>query len=256
MPALRTSRLAPLDGSHGHTPKALARAIEGLVTGAGAAALAWVFLYPLEVHSVALHRAGAAVAGFNGLVSGAVGIYAWRRVQGWLCFLSDSTWGLVGVLSGLALHVANLLHRNPAYLAEMSLRSNRHVYEGGFSARAGFVLALGNVVSAGGGAVGLRGDSPGAVRRRRLVDVHEGTHLLQNRLLGPIYTSVYLGWMLLAGAAGLVVGILTDRSSLWRVVETFAYYDNPFEYWAYRKDGYWPPLGAHPRYVWTPGRSR
>ena len=231
------------------------KAAEGLATGAAAAFLACVLLSPLEAYSSALPRTGAAVAGLNGLVSGAVGIYSWRRVQGWLCFLLDSTWGLVGVLAGLALHLANRFHRNPAYLLEMSRRSNRHVYEGGFSARAGFVLALGNVVSAGGGTVGLRGDSPMAVRRRRLVDVHEGTHLLQNRLLGPLYTSVYLGWMLVAGAAGLVVGMLTDRRSLWRVVETFAYYNNPFEYWAYRKDRYWPPHGAHPRYVWARDRA-
>jgi len=236
--------------------RVLARAAEGLVTGVAAGGLAWVVLSPFAVHIGVLPGAGAVVAGLNGLVSGAAGIYSWRRVQGWLCFLLDSTWGLVGVLSGLALHLANRFHRKPAYLVEMSRRSNRHVYEGGFSARAGFVLALGNVVSAGGGAVGLRGDSPRVVRRRRLVDVHEGTHLLQNRLLGPVYTSVYLGWMLLAGASGLVVGILTDRRHLWQVIETFAYYNNPFEYWAYRKDDYWPPRGAHPRYAWAPGRVR
>ena len=235
---------------------ALARAGEGFVTGAVAAALAWIVLSRFAARGGVLPAAGAAVAGINGLVSGAAGIYSWRRVQGWSCFLLDSTWGLVGVLSGLVLHLANCFHRNPAYLVEMSRRSNRHVYEGGFSARAGFVLALGNVVSAGGGAVGLRGDTPRSARRRRLVDVHEGTHLFQNRLLGPLYTSVYLGWMLLAGAAGLVVGALADRRCLWGVVETFAYYNNPFEYWAYRKDDYWPPHGAHPRYVWTPDRAR
>jgi hypothetical protein len=38
-------------------------------------------------------------------------------------------------------------------------------------------------------------------------------------------------------------GFNSDRS--WGdLVETAAYYDNPFEYWAYNKQGNWPPGGA------------
>ena len=230
--------------------KVLMRVVEGAAAGTGAAALAWVVMSPLEAVPAALPPAMAVGAGVNGLVSGAVGVYSWKRLPGWASFLADSTWGLVGVLAGLLLHAANLFHRNPAYAVEMSRRSDRHVYEGGFSTRPGFALAVGNVVSAGGGVVGLRGDSSRVVRRRRLVDVHEGTHLFQNRLLGPIYPVAYFGWMLVAGAVGLVVGLLADRRRVWAVMETFAYYNNPFEYWAYRKDDYWPPRGAHPRYTW------
>lgn len=227
-----------------------ARGLEGVAAGSGAVFLAWLALSPLDSFAYILPEVGAVAAGLNGLISGAAGIYAWRRPQGWMSFLLDSTWGLVGVSAGLLLHIANRFHPDPAYLAAMSRRSNRHVYEGGFSTRPGFALAMGNVVSSGGGASGLRGDSPAAVRRRRLVDVHEGTHLLQNRILGPLYPSAYLGWMAAAGAIGTVVGLVTDRKRLWRVVDTFAYYNNPFEYWAYRKDDYWPPRGAHSRYAW------
>ncbi len=232
-----------------------AKVAEGIATGIGGAALAWFALAPLDGLVQALPTAGAGVAGLNGLVSGLGGIYSWRRARGWGCFLLDSTWGLVGVSSGLILHAANRFHPDPGYHTGMSRRSNRHVYEGGFSVRAGFALAMGNVVSAGGGAAGLRGDSPAAVRRRRLVDVHEGTHLLQNRILGPVFSIVYPGWMLLAGAVGMVAGLLTDRGQLWRVMETFAYYNNPFEYWAYRKDSYWPPHGAYARYAWRSRRA-
>lgn len=235
---------------------AMARTAEGLVTGAVGAGLAWIVLSPFEMFMVGLSLAGAVVAGLNGLISGVTGVYAWRRVRGWLCFVLDSTWGLVGVAAGVLLHAANVLHRNPSYVVGMSRRTNRHVYEGGYSARPGFALALGNVVSGGGGPSGLRGDSPRAVRRRRLVEVHEGAHLFQNRLFGPIYTLGYVGWMVLAGAAGLVVWLVRERKHLWPILETFSYYDNPFEYWAYRKDDYWPPLGAHPRYVWGARRSR
>lgn len=234
-------------GSH---RRAAARVAESLATGVAGASLAWFALSPFEALAPGLAAAGTVAAGLNGAISGAVGAYAWRRVQGWACFILDSTWGLVGVAAGVMLHAANLFHRAPSYVASMSRRANRHVYEGGFSTRPGFALALGNVVSGGGGAAGLRGASSAAVRRRRLVDVHEGVHLFQNRVFGPLYPAAYGGWMALAGAAGLVVWLATRRGRLWPVLETFGYYDNPFEYWAYRKDRYWPPRGAHPRYAW------
>ena len=229
--------------------------VEGLATGAVGAGLGWVALSPFEFVAAGAAITGAVVAGLNGLVCGAAGIYAWRGVRGWLCFLMDSTWGLPGVSSGLALHLANVVYPNPSYVAGMSRRSNRHVYEGGYSIRPGFALALGNVVSGAGGSVGLQGDSQRVARRRKLVDVHEGTHLFQNRLLGPFYPLFYLGWMSIAALVGLIVSQAGDREHVWKVVETFAYYDNPFEYWAYRKDDYWPPFGAHPRYVWGARRS-
>ena len=31
---------------------------------------------------------------------------------------------------------------------------------------------------------------------------------------------------------------------------TLAYYNNPFEYWAYRRDRYWPPAGADQSLAW------
>ena len=230
--------------------------MEGLATGAVGAGLGWAALSPLESLVVGSAFAGSVVGGLNGLISGAAGIYAWRELRGWLCFLMDSTWGLLGTASGLVLHLANSFVADPSYFAGMSGRSNRHVYERGFSMRPGFALALGNVVSGAGGSAGLRGESERAVRRRKLVDVHEGTHLFQHRLLGPFYPLGYLGWMGIAALAGLVVSLVGERKQVWRVVETLAYYNNPFEYWAYRKDDYWPPIGAHPRYAWGARRSR
>ena len=231
----------------------LAGAAEGLAAGAAGAGLAWGALAALGLEGLAAWGAGA--AGLNGLISGAAGVYDWRRMRGWLCFGLDSTWGLAGTAAGVALHAVDLCFPARSYLPEMSRRNNRHVYEGGFTFRPGFVLALGNVVSRGGGrqgAGGLRGGSPPAVRRRKLVAVHEGVHLFQNRAFGPLYVLGYAAWMTAAGAAGLAVGLASRRSGgrIWPVVETFAYYNNPFEYQAYRKDENWPPSGAHPRYAW------
>ncbi|MGO9383476.1 MAG: hypothetical protein ACLP4W_15675 [Mycobacterium sp.] len=36
------------------------------------------------------------------------------------------------------------------------------------------------------------------------------------------------------------------------LVETAAYYDNPWEVWAYANDNNWPPPGANPALLWPP----
>jgi hypothetical protein len=55
-------------------------------------------------------------------------------------------------------------------------------------------------------------------------------------------------------AGGAIVGTavwLTDTNEDWySLVETAAYYDNPWEVWAYTNDNNWPPAGANPKLVW------
>ena len=230
----------------------LVSVMEAIVVGFAGAGLAWLCVAALRWIPAPLEVAAVGAAGLNGAISGAKGIYRWSRPHGWVCWGLDSTWGLISVAGGVVLHLVNAFHPS-SYFDGMSRRANRHVYEGGFTFRSRFAITFGNVVSAGGGETGLRGESPRVVRRRQLIDVHEGTHIFQNRAFGPLYVLGYGAWLALAGAAGLVTGLAMDRGNWRSVVETFAYYDNPFEYWAYRKDGYWPPGGAHPRFVWKAG---
>lgn len=232
----------------------LVAATEAVAVGGAGAGLTWLFIASLPSTPAALAGAAVAASGLNGAISGAKGVYQWRRPHGWVCWGLDSTWGLISVAGGVVLHLINAVYPS-SYFDGMSRRTNRHVYECGFTFRSRFAITFGNVVSAGGGDTGLRGESPRVMRRRRLVEVHEGAHVLQNRSFGPLYVLGYAAWLVLAGAAGLVVGLVMDRGNWRSVVETFAYYDNPFEYWAYRKDGYWPPRGAHPRFVWRAGNQ-
>ena len=105
------------------------------------------------------------------------------------------------------------------------------------------MITVGNVVSGAG-------DTDDR-RRRELVDVHEDAHVWQARLFGPAYPLLYAGWMIGGGAVGGVLWALRYReSSPTAVIETCAYYLNPFEWWAYSRDGNWPPVGAVADLAW------
>lgn len=194
---------------------------------------------------------GAALGAINGAAAGWQGIYDWSRPAGWLALLADSTWGLVGTTAGLGFGALNLLRADRDHVGDFCRRRGYHVFAGGIGLRRDFALAIGNVIANAGGRVGLRGESERAGLRRRFVIEHEGLHVLQNRLFGPLFPLLYLGWVIGAGLVGLVLAAIERR---WAVVETLAYYDNPFEYWAYRNNRYWPPRGAVAKYAWRARR--
>lgn len=165
----------------------------------------------------------AVVGGFNGVVSGMTQIYDWSSPAGWLSFLSDSTWGVLGTALGDLLITVNVFYGSGArYSDSLSRRQNRHVYDGGFGF-GNFAFTEGNVTS------NLNG------RRGSLVD-HETLHITQNRIFGPIFTVTYLAWLVVGGIVGGIAGIFVKQS--WtQSVEDVAYNDNPWETWAYDVGG-------------------
>jgi hypothetical protein len=177
------------------------------------------------------------VAGANGALSG------WRRVysadpKGALAFALDSTWALPTTAAGLFAHAVAAARRG-GYAPQLSTRRNRHVYAGGFQPRRGFAVTLGNVVSGAGDVTNPR--------RVKLVTDHEDVHVWQARWLGPLYPAAYAGFAALGAVAGFTAWALRRRGErLGRLVETCAYYLNPLEYWAYSRDGHWPPTGIVP----------
>jgi hypothetical protein len=185
---------------------------------------------------------GGLMGGMNGLISGVHGIYDWTSIDGWFAFLSDSTWSLLGTTLGNVVHIINLFYSDSNYRHDLSHRENRHVYEGGFALKQDFAFTMGNVISNAG--QGGKGINPSFIAN------HEELHIWQQRFFGPLFQATYVVW----GVGGFVVASvywLFNTDEDWgSLVETAAYYDNPFEYWAYNNDSNWPPSGVNSELAW------
>jgi hypothetical protein len=185
----------------------------------------------------------AVVGGLNGAISGRRGIYHWRSPKGIAAFALDSTWALATTGAGLIAHGVAALQGGGEYAPQLSERRGRHVYGRGFQPRKGFAVTLGNVVNGAGDVT--------HPRRAKLVTDHEDVHVWQARGFGPTYPVIYLGWMLGGAAAGALLWATTRRDERFtKVVESCAYYLNPFEWWAYSRDDHWPPVGKVDRLGW------
>jgi len=198
------------------------------VLGAAGAALAGLFGTVLGF-AVPL----AVVGGLNGFVSGWRRIYRWRSPSGWLAFVLDSTWALATTAAALVGHTIAAAQRSP-YLSALSARRDRHVYASGLRLRRGFLATIGNVINGAGA---------GTAATRRIVDEHEHVHVWQARWFGPLFPLLYGGWLLAGALAGTLAG-LTRRRRLGATVDAWSYYRNPFEWWAYSREGRWPPPRA------------
>ena len=218
---------APGAESRGRTP----RTVEAAVTAVAGASLGALVGVPFGV-SIPF----GVIAGINGAVCGWRGTYDWRSPVGVVGFVLDSTWAFGTTAGALVAHVAARIRGDPQYHDELSRRHNRHVYGRGFQLKPRFAFTLGNVI-AGGGDLSTE-------RRRRLITDHEDVHVWQARWFGPLYPVLYVGWTLAAGAVGMAVWVLRRRREPFaKVVESCAYYLNPFEWWAYSRGDHWPPKG-------------
>jgi hypothetical protein len=181
-----------------------------------------------------------AVAGANAVISLRRRVYDVRSLRGAGALAIDSSWNLLGSTAALAVHAVNALLPNAAYNDELSRGATYHVYDGGVTMRPGFAFTFGNVVTNAGGRV-------------ELVTRHEALHVWQQRALGPAFPFLYGAWMVGGAVVGALVWLGHRDQPLFSLVETAAYYDNPFEFWAYRHEGRWPPNRAHPLLAWDVG---
>lgn len=208
---------------------------EALITAVVGAALGWFAWSWLDDR---LGVAAAVVAGLNGALSGWRGVYPWRLTTGVLGFVLDSTWAMISTGGALLAHFGSIVRGAPGYDDSLSRRRNRHVYRRGVALKAGYALTVGNVVCGAGDT-----DRP---RRRRLVTDHEYVHVWQGRWFGPVYPVLYGLWAALGAVVGAVMWLVRGRrrgTPFGGMVESVAYYLNPFEWWAYSRDDLWPPPG-------------
>ena len=214
-----------------HTDRGARR---GTAAEAAAAGAAGGVLGGAVASLIGMPAVGAAVGVANGVLSGRRGIYDWSSRKGVGAFVLDSTWSIGNTASSLAAHALGAVRGDPQYRDTLSFRQNRHVYGRGFQPRKGFAITLGNVINGAG-------DTTRA-RRAKLVTDHEDVHVWQSRWFGPAFAPLYIGWMVGGAVAGSVVWATARRDEPFgKVVESCAYYLNPFEYWAYSRDDYWPP---------------
>jgi RHS repeat-associated protein len=208
----------------------------GFALGAGAGGVAGAGLTAAGLGPTAMTMAGigGAMGGLNGILSGMHGIYDWEHPGGWRAFLADSTWGLLGTSIGNFVQIFNIIS-GAKYRDDLSRRQNRNVYEGGFYLAKNDAFTQGNVISnaaAGGSSIDMG-----------LINNHESLHILQNRIFGPIFQVVYVTWAVGGLIVGSVFWLFNTDHSYGSLVETAAYFDNPWEYWAYSNQGIWPPAG-------------
>ena len=214
------------------------RLLEAVGVGASGAALAGA-----TGGLVGLAVPASIVGALNGAIGGWRGVYEWSRTRGLVAFVLDSTWSLSMTAAGVFSQAVALVRPGSGYVADLSTRSNRHVYRRGLTPRRGYLITLGNVISGVGDV-----ERP---RRRRLVTDHEDVHCWQARWWGPLFPLLYVGWMLAGGIVGAVVWMVARRHERFtRVVESSAYFLNPFEWWAYSRDDYWPPSGKVDGFGW------
>jgi hypothetical protein len=138
----------------------------------------------------------------------------------------DTTWGLSGTANGCTVHLYNLwspgvLHltpTTPGLPAAVSkvVAQGGHQYSNGFAFTATAAFTQGNVSSnltaAGTVAVGTIDAT---------TVTHESEHIAQNRMFGPLFTLLYMLWLLVMAVpgaiAGCVVGYIGDFSIPWFV---------------------------------------
>jgi hypothetical protein len=209
-------------------------------------AVGWAFfLWPGAIDTIPtllgkpLFSAGAylwmatVIGGLVGMMDGLWRIHAWDGT-GWVAFPADVTWGLAGSTNGVLFHLFDLLVTRHAY-GPGEERAGAHRYQGGFRFKPTYAVTQGAVMS------NMKVTYPsGAV-----VDYHPATplfrheriHVMQNRIFGPLFTLTYLGWMCLWFVPGIIMGAASSTYAVGDGIMWAAYYNNPWEAWAYKYGG-------------------
>ena len=140
--------------------------------------------------------------------------YHWS--VGWLLVPINASWGALGNLLGLMNHFACLY-----YYDDWGKPDERRMwyvrYDAGFHLKANFDFTEGDAMSGNG------------------VETHEGVHVLQHFIFGPIYPLSHGVWMALWFLPGIIFGAI--YRTVGQGITDFTYYNNPWEVVAYAFGG-------------------
>ncbi|MDH3459738.1 MAG: hypothetical protein OEM00_01945 [Burkholderiaceae bacterium] len=149
------------------------------------------------------------------LIAATYGSYHWGL--GWLLVLVNASWGGLGNHLGIVHHTASWHLFNNQGQIRTDNRKFYTYYHDGLRLKNNFAF------------------TQGAVMTGHPVETHESQHVLQHFIFGPIFTVSYLLWFIPASIIGLVVGLIAGKGIAG--VEAWAYYNNPWEVWAYAAQG-------------------
>ena len=156
------------------------------------------------------------VGSFTGMMDGMWQTHNWVGL-GAPAFILDETWGLAGTTNGDLLHIFNFI---PGDHAVGETRTDAHRYNKGFAVKPGFAFTQGAVMSSNDNDL------------TKPLFAHENTHVWQNRLVGPLYTLSYIGWMLLLLIPGLLAGLISKKGVNEGITD-WSYFNNPWEAMGY-----------------------
>ena len=172
--------------------------------------------YQSYLNAVTWLFTGAAIV--DVLFAGTYGSYNWA--VGWFLVPINASWGAPGNLFGIVHHTIswNCFSNNGDIVTD-----NRTFYTR---------YADGTRLKYSPSKFAF---TQGAVMSSPPVEKHESHHVLQHFIFGPMFTVSYLLWMVPAAIIGLVVGLIKRHG--FNGVEAWAYYNNPWEIWAYAIEG-------------------
>lgn len=168
---------------------------------------------------------------------------------GWLLAFVNGSWGALGTLTGILLHVGTWTFFSPdpsapspgaARVLPNSERRFFHCWQNGMRVMPQYFFSQGPVMTAWT-AHGMW---------------HEAVHVFQHYVFGPLMPISYVAWAAVMGLVGAIVGLVTGHGIVHGAF-AWAYVNNPWEVWEYNSA--WGSSSPTPRAVSStvvkPGKS-
>lgn len=182
----------------------------------------------------------SAVLALTGTLSGILfGLYRSAHWSvGWLLVAVNGSWGALGNLTGLLLHVGSWLffsgqssaQPRPRRVFAGSQRRFFHCWENGMRILPDYFFSQGAVMTAW--------SQHGMW--------HEAVHVVQHYIFGPLMLVSYVCWAVIMAVVGGIVGLATGNGFMHGAF-AYAYVNNPWEVWEYQSS--WGSSSPTPRRV-------